>query len=204
MKLLIIVSVLLVSVSALLADDVYLKNGYVVRNVAVKDTVEKYARLVAGDGTSRRFLVEQISRIIPFPVDPNKGPLVEKFDEILADMHIEGLRQEEIQSRQHRDSLAAILKNAPVGYKTEHPKAHFAILGAVCAALCWDTFSDVSRINDLEDKLGNLDDDSKAIRSRKTVLGVVYAIASVGSFAISLEKVVVKVSPDNLTFSFNF
>jgi len=103
------------------------------------------------------------------------------------------------------DTLS-VNNNSQLGNYT-YPNIILLPISVIAFGLAWDYFEDVSQLSETIDQFQKLKLDTSKLESsktRKTILGVAFALAGVVNTIIAFEKVEVKVSPNSLSFVYHF
>lgn len=96
------------------------------------------------------------------------------------------------------DTLS-VNNNSQLGNYT-YPNIILLPISVIAFGLAWDYFEDVSILQ----KYKSPSSEWKSAKTRKTILGVAFALAGVVNTIIAFEKVEVKVSPNSLSFVYHF
>lgn len=193
------------------ADDVYLKNGYVIRNVAVKDTTDNFVNLTSSSST-KRIPLAQLVKIVRLEIDPSEGPRMEKYDDNLAKSYLEETTKNAQSNRDNRDSL---LNKNIIYRRYSYPNIKMLPISFVCLLLMYDNFDQVGKLNDAIDLANKNNQGSNIIiqvdnsplekeKTKRTILAVSFGILAIWNTVYSVEKVELKTGPDGVTLSYNF
>ncbi|NUN68863.1 MAG: hypothetical protein HUU02_04035 [Bacteroidetes bacterium] len=181
-----------------LADEVYLKTGYVIKNVTVKDTVNNFVVLSSRDG-DKRIVLSQILKIVLSNVDINSGPSMEVFEEKMV----------------QRSFAQTNEKNEPILVTYERPRIGMASISIIAALLAYDNFDQSSNLQTEIDRMNSLNTGSgisvsfdtshyESEKSKRIALGVAYSIVAIVNLVYSLEKVEVKASSNSIGMAYHF
>lgn len=194
-------SALIISSQTAKADDIYFKNGYLLKNVLVKDTAGAYANVMLANDT-RKFLLNTIDHIVKSTFDPTK-----------ESVYVETNALKYMLENNPRER---IVSQPPPTSRTVFPNLKYLPLSLLFAGLSWDFFEDVSSLNSEIDLFKKMDkafpddgyddviSDLETHRTRKTVLGVVFAAAGIVDIIISFKSIEVDLTSDRMTLSYNF
>ena len=104
-----VVCVLFCSVSY--ADDVYLKTGFVIRNVQVVDTTDGLIT-IRRDGQNIAVVIEEVLRVEHRELLPNQKSVYELFSRDLYEQYQKSLPERETLARERREQLKAALADS--------------------------------------------------------------------------------------------
>lgn len=202
----------LIAVPHLKSDDIYLKNGFVIKNAFIKDTVDNYIILEASNGT-RRFPVSQILKVVRVDIDPSKGAIMEKFDDALAESNFESIIQN---TQKKADSIKVSSELAPTLYRYEFPNMKLWPVTIVCIFLAYDNYDQANNIKDILDYAELTQKDVPAGYpkldlsiyeseiSKRRVIAAGFAILAIINTVYASEKVAVKISTQSISMSYNY
>lgn len=185
MRLFVIFLILLtIAGSIAFADDVYLRNGQVIKNCSVIDTVDTQIIIQ----TTQRELalpVANIATIVKSPFDPYKQTEVKKISKF-------------------PDSAFSTKSNED---QYTYPNAKLLPVTLIAFVLFWDSFAEVSDLNGQIDDRKKLNVDTSELesrRNRKALMGVVFVDAGLLNTAIALKRVKVVAGSNSLGLSYSF
>ena len=170
-------------------DEVYLRNGQILRNCHVADTTESKVRIETSTGI-RTFPLVVIDKIVKSSYDPQKPTFVQNEDGSLQTL-------DSTKVVSHEDSQAlTIVSPLPIETaSTTYPNLYLLPVSFVSFGLAWDYLQTASEIQDSPDN---------SIKNRKTVLGVVFLAAGVINTVFALKTVEVKASSNSLGLVYHF
>lgn len=176
------VAALLFSISIAHADEIYLKTGFILKNVSiVEKTSDGFVRFRTKND-QQRVRQSDILFIREAEFNPNMPMETGKFD-----------------PSQMPDSLSQqlpVVAGAAGTVIVTHPNLKLLPLSIVAFGLSWDYFTQAS---DLADIPG-----AESDKTRKTILGVAFLAAGIANTAISLQTVEVKASPSSIAIAYKF
>lgn len=201
----VIVSVLLSSVGQ--ADDLYLRSGFVFRNCLVTDTTDNRITIQTSKRV-HRYLLAMVERVIKKPYDPNKETEYFRYE-----VKIESPKLI-ISFDTTSGSWASQARRFQLT-ETSYPNLHFLPLSFVAIGLSIDYFFQVSDLADaiesaeqgIESLPFNSEVESEKRRlesskTRKAILGVVFALAAITNTVISLQTETVEIQVSSNTIGF--
>lgn len=172
------------------ADDVYLKTGYVFRNVVVKDTIDSFVTLEAPNG-NRKVAVDQISRVVKNEINPSEDARMEKYDELLAKIYIEDSKNRALEGKFKRDSLQQTYKQGRSIHYYEYPNLKIIPISIISFAFSWDYYATASISGEKE-------------KTRRNAIATMFLAAGILNTVFAFEKVEVTIAPNQLSLNYNF
>lgn len=189
MKLLLIFS--LFAIYYLHADDIYLKSGFVIKNVKVIDSTLSKVNIIK-DGKPSTISLDIIDNIFIGEYDSTQAA---KYEWIRQDEIIEPFKKKE--------STANVFAKK----QYEYPNMNLLPLSIVCFALGWDFLASAKDYSDAIEELNKyniINTELKSDKNRKTIVGVLLVSAGIANTIISFQSVEVKVSLNSVTLNYNF
>lgn len=178
-----------------LPDEIYLKNGSIIKNVVVKDTLENKLQFVtsSGDGFDhccRSILLSRIDSVVRKPFDKYKPSGIENENNFPSQSETR-LFQEPVQPPR---SLS-------------YPNIILLPVSILSFGLAWDYFEQVDDIGETIDNFKKVQSNTSSLettKSRKTILGIGFLIVGVLNTVISLQSVEVNASENSIKLSYKF
>ncbi len=190
-------SLTLLSIINILADNVYLKNGNIYSNVKIIEEKEDYIVIKFNNeqGEIQRVSILKIEKA---EYDPNKpsrltGPGIIESTQSQPEIKKPGIKKPLIMPEQHM--------------QTTRPYKNFLFVGLLSAVLAWDNFSDASNIGNMINSYKGLNLDTTTLetqQTRKSIVGAVAAIIGIVAIGISFEEIEIKTNGNSLSLSYGF
>jgi len=187
------------------ADDVYRKNGSVIKNCTVRDTTGTSVIILFYKKSTYLFSEETSSTIQSIPLRWVDRIVVAPYD---------STKSSEVVGPSLADS-SAYNSTFPViqGSTYTHPNIKLLPISFVCAALTWDYFKqadDISRTIDANNKFAKslglkIDNtDLESQRTRKKIFAFTFLAAGIVNTFFTFESVEVKAGPNSFSLSYTF
>lgn len=177
------------------ADDIYLKNGAILKNCLVKDTTEN--KIKFNTSTGYRFInLLIVVKIEYLPFDSTKDTEMIYPTFRPSESNLEPLKIENISTTKYK-----------------YPNIHFLSVTALGLVVTWDGFARVSNLQNSIDannkfaKLLHIEIDNSSLQSEKTratVMGIVGIGVTLFSTFYSLERVEIKSDGKSLSLAYSF
>jgi len=217
---LILVSLLLLQLCS--ADDIYLKDGAILKNVKLLEYRNQFGKqscIFLFNGREYFYAVDVIEKIDPVPYDPAAVSVREKTTP--GDVLSSPNSQQQFAPLQ-KDTLKLLYERLATFYappKKVYPNLIWLSVSAISAVIAWDAFSDVGDIQDNIDVIEQNRIAQKAIlgidvspdnsryesaKARKSVLGVISLAAGIASFSYSIQSVEIKSDGKSLSLAYHF
>ncbi len=196
-----IICICCIVVSLAHGDDVYFRNGQILRNCRVIETTESKIK-VSTSINERTFPRITIEKIVSKPYDPDKPTIVQNQDGSFQSLDTtRAVTPDELQS------YISVPKVTGQELTTTHPNIYLLPMSVVALGLAWDYFQDVSQLNQSIDSYKKSNSDTsemESARNRKTVLGITFLAAGVINTVFALKTVEVKATSSSLGLVYHF
>ncbi len=188
-------------ISLVYSDDVYIRNGQILKNCHVIDTTNAKVKIIVS-GKERLFPLVSIDKVILSPYNQNNLSIVQNQDGSFQNIDtVKVLSREDVQP----------IVIAPKIYNQEvnvtYPNIYLLPLSFIALGLAWDYFEDVSQLNqsiDFYKKYNGDTSDLESARTRKTILGITFIAAGVLNTVFALKTVEIKASSNSLSLVYRF
>ncbi len=172
------------------ADDLYMKSGYVYRNIAVIDTLDRYVNFKTSEG-NKSVPVVAILKLEKNNYGPERELIVEKSSE-------NGFR-----------SMSTPTEQITPRYEYNYPNAKLVPISIMAFGFAYNFFSEASALQnlaDIEKKTTPNVDYSYLDRqkSQKQIIGGIFIAAGIVNLFFVLDRVRVEATPTGAQVDVNF
>lgn len=186
------------------ADEILFRNGSLLKNVLVVDTIGSKVEIKSRNRT-RSLSLENILKITRSPYDPDK----DSYYEDIPDLPVEiGSNRPATISSMKRPLPKVADSTKVIHIPVEYPNPKLLPLSILAFGLSWDYLKEASDAGaqiDQQNKLPGADTSPLVtLRDRKTFLGVIFLGAGIINAVISLQAIEIRTSNDSVTLSYSF
>lgn len=186
------------------ADDVYLKTGFVFRNVQVVDTVGSRID-IQSNGQLLGIQVSDILKIDAREVDPLEKSTYGLYSQELATAYKAGLTQQDLANAEELIRKSVVSPNQKKTFVqksvviSEHRNLPFLVVSAGSFLLAWDYYKNADNLIlpiRIVEYLGGDAGSLKNARRRKNVIGSALVLTGIASTVFAILPVEVSLSPE--------
>jgi hypothetical protein len=176
-------------ISNVYCDDVYIRNGQILRNCHVIETTSTKVRIITS-GNERIIPLVTIDKIVISPYDPSKPTIVQNLDG-----SFQNIDTTKILSHDDAQSNIGIPQSNNQQVTVSYPNMYLLPLSFVAFGLAWDYFQDASLIDGSS---------AQSMKTRKTILGWTFFTAGILNTAFVLKVVEIKSTSSSLSLVYHF